>query len=166
MKKLPFALLVVCALVAAGCAKKVDVEGARTALQKADSDWSAAATNVDTFMGFMAPDGAIYPPNEPAAVGTDNVRAWATRMLGMPGFSVSWQSSAADVAASGEMGYTAGTYTLHVQGPTEAISDNGKYLTVWKKDTSGAWKVVYDIFNSDLMPMAAPAAVDTTTAPK
>jgi hypothetical protein len=39
-------------------------------------------------------------------------------------------------------------------------------VTVWKKDTSGAWKVVYDIFNSDLMPMAAPAAVDSTMAPK
>ncbi len=30
------------------------------------------------------------------------------------------------------------------------ISDKGKYVTVWKKQADGSWKVMLDIFNTDL----------------
>jgi ketosteroid isomerase-like protein len=30
------------------------------------------------------------------------------------------------------------------------ITDRGKYVTVWKKQADGNWKVVVDIFNSNL----------------
>lgn len=29
------------------------------------------------------------------------------------------------------------------------MDDTGKYLTVWKKQPDGNWKIVRDIFNSD-----------------
>jgi ketosteroid isomerase-like protein len=32
------------------------------------------------------------------------------------------------------------------------VSDTGKYVTVWKTDGEGKWRVVRDIFNSDLPP--------------
>ena len=32
----------------------------------------------------------------------------------------------------------------------KAISDKGKYLMVWKKQADGAWKVLFDMSNSDL----------------
>jgi len=160
------AIVVLALLTSAGCAKKVDVTASRTALQAADTEWSNAAGNVDSFMTFLAADGSIMPPNEPAATGTDAVRTWATNMMAMPGFHVAWQSTAADVAQSGELGYTTGTYELQMQGPNGApMNDHGKYLSVWKKDAGGAWKVAYDTFNSDV-PMAVPAApADTTATP-
>jgi len=34
--------------------------------------------------------------------------------------------------------------------------ERGKYLTIWHKQADGTWKVVRDMFNSDL-PLAAPA---------
>jgi hypothetical protein len=38
------------------------------------------------------------------------------------------------------------------------LLDKGKYLTVWKKQADGSWKVLFDMFNSDLPPsLLAPA---------
>jgi ketosteroid isomerase-like protein len=89
-----------------------------------------------------------------------------TKFLAMPGVQVAWTPNAADVAASGDLGYTSGTYDLHANAPDgSAFSDHGKYLTTWKKDASGAWKVAYDMFNSDMPAMAAAPADTTKTAP-
>ncbi|HET6347445.1 MAG TPA: DUF4440 domain-containing protein [Candidatus Krumholzibacteria bacterium] len=154
LNRLMVALLV---LAAAGCAKKVDVEKARAALRATDMEWSSAANNADSFASYFATAGTLLPPSEPAVTGTGNIREWASRMMSTPGFSVNWRVSAADVAKSGELGYTSGTYTLHMQNPDgAAIDDHGKYLTVWTRDKDGKWKVTFDTFNSDLPP-ATPA---------
>ena len=160
--RLKCAVLFVLALASAGCAKKVDMAGSKTALQTADADWSkSVATGADAFMGFVATDGVIMPPNEPAVSGS-GAHDWAAKMMAMPGFGVTWTANMVEVAASGDVGYTSGTYDLHMNAPDgSAISDHGKYLTVWKKDASGAWKVAYDIFNSDAA-MPASMVPDTT----
>jgi ketosteroid isomerase-like protein len=32
----------------------------------------------------------------------------------------------------------------------KAASDHGKYVTVWKKQSDGTWKVLLDVFNTDV----------------
>jgi ketosteroid isomerase-like protein len=46
------------------------------------------------------------------------------------------------------------------------MNDHGKYLCTWKKDTSGAWKVAVDTWNTDVNMMPASAPMDTTATPK
>jgi ketosteroid isomerase-like protein len=169
LRKLSLVLIVIMLGALAGCAtKKVDLEGERAALRTADTEWSAAVGNIETFVTYVAPDGVIQAPYEPAVVGVDNIRAWGTKMFAAPGFTVSWQPQTVEVAASGDMGWTAGTYTFSAQGPDGTpMTDHGKYLCTWKKDASGAWKVAYDTWNTDvamMMPETAPA--DTTATPK
>jgi len=36
------------------------------------------------------------------------------------------------------------------------IDDRGKFVVVWKKQADGAWKIVADIWNSDMPPAPAP----------
>jgi hypothetical protein len=43
--------------------------------------------------------------------------------------------------------------------------ERGKYLTIWHKQADGTWKVVRDMFNSDL-PLAAPAKARTKAPAK
>jgi ketosteroid isomerase-like protein len=166
LKKLAIMAATVAPLVAGGCAKKVDLEGARAELRATDTEWSNAAGNVDAWLGYFAAEGAIYPPNEAAVVGAENIRAWGSTMMSMPGFAVSWEPQTVEVAASGDVGYTAGTYTFSAQDPSgQPMNDHGKYLCTWKRDASGAWKAVIDTWNSDV-PMASAAPVDTTAMPK
>ena len=84
------------------------------------------------------------------------------QQMAMPGFSVSWVASAVDVAASGDLGYSIGTYQFQMLMPDGSpMSDHGKYTTIWKKQTDGSWKVAVDIYNSDV-PMPMPAAAEST----
>jgi len=46
---------------------------------------------------------------------------------------------------------------LALDGPSgKPITDHGKDMAVWKKQSDDTWKMVADTFNSDL-PLAAPA---------
>lgn len=150
-------LAVVVALV--GCAQSANVEQEQDALMAKDREWSETARDVDKFVSYFATDATIYGPGMPAVTGVDNVRKAYADMAGSPGFALSFTPTKAVVAASGDLGYTAGTYEMSMGGGSE----KGKYVTTWKKQ-DGEWKVVEDIFNADSAP-AAPAAQHVMMAP-
>lgn len=62
--------------------------------------------------------------------------------------TLTWKPEKADVAASGDLGYTWG-YWKFVMKDTTAY---GNYFTVWKKQTDGSWKMQLDGGNSTPMP--------------
>lgn len=140
-------------LGAAGCAGSANVEQERSALLAADSAWAETPKDIDAFVSYFAPDATIYVPGMPAVTGTEAIREAFTEMSAAPGFSITWKAAKADVSEAGDVGYTTGTYTSTMSGTTE----QGKYVTVWKKDASGDWKVVEDIFNADAPAQGAPA---------
>ncbi|MDI6780166.1 MAG: DUF4440 domain-containing protein [Bacteroidota bacterium] len=56
----------------------------------------------------------------------------------------------AEVSNSGDLGYTWGTYKTKFEGAQgKPLERTGKYLTVWKKQNDGGWKVIADIGNQD-----------------
>ncbi len=123
------------------------------ALRDADDAWVKAVATKDLgrITSFYADDADFFPSNAPMAKGKAAIQeAWG-KMVGAPGFSLSWEPATAVAAKSGELGYTSGTYKFSITGPDgKPIFDRGKYVEVWKKDEAGNWRVIADIFNSDL----------------
>jgi len=79
-----------------------------------------------------------------------------------PGTEIMWNDNKVEAAQSGEMVYVQGTYSVTTPGPDgKPVSDDGKYLSVWKKLGYGDWKEVEAIWNSDLPVVAAPGAAKT-----
>lgn len=159
--------LMAIAFVLSGCAKKADVEAERAAILETDAQWAAAlaANSPNDFTSFFAADAVVMPPHLPVLVGTDAILAWATENMALPGFGVACQATSADVAASGDMGYSLGTFTFQMSLPDgSTLTDTGKYAAIWKKQADGSWKVAVDTFNSDVPMMEMPAAADTTGA--
>lgn len=155
--------LVVLGLLAglsAACGSSVNVEQERDALLQRDRAWSDSAKDLEKFLSFFAPDASIYPPGMPIATGAAAIRDSFTKMASMPGFSIAWTPTKADVSANGDLGHTAGTYDLTMAG----ASEKGKYVTAWKKQADGQWMVTDDIFNADAAPRA-PAAQHVMTVP-
>ena len=134
----------------AACGPTVNVEQERAALLAADRAWSETTKEPEKFVAYFADGAAIYPPGMPIVTGGDAIRKTFTEMSKAPGFALSWAPAKAEVGASGDLGYTTGAYEMTVGGATE----KGKYVTAWKKETGGEWKVTEDIFNADSTPKA------------
>ena len=143
----------------AACAQTVNVEQERASLMAADSAWSQTTKEPEKFVAYFAEGAAIYAPGMPIVTGTDAIRTTFTEMAKTPGFSLSWTPTKAEVAASGDVGITSGTYDMAMGG----TSEKGKYVTGWRKDAGGAWKVTHDIFNADASPKA-PASTHAMVA--
>jgi len=135
------------------------------AIRDNEAQWSKAmaAKDVDAFVSFYADDAVVLPPNAPISTSKGTTRAMLRTIFGAPGFSMSFQPTKVDVARSGDIGYSYGTYTSAMTGPSgNPVNDTGKYVTVYKKQADGKWKAVVDTFNSDLPappPEPAPAPV-------
>jgi uncharacterized protein (TIGR02246 family) len=112
-----------------------------------DTKWSktASANDVDGTVSYYADDASLLPPNAPIATGKQAIRAvWASLLT--PGNSLSWEANKVAVARSGDLAYVIGAYQLAMK----SAQDRGKFVEVWKKEADGQWKVVVDMFSSDL----------------
>jgi ketosteroid isomerase-like protein len=139
-----FAWLLVAGL-AVGCGPSANVEQEKVTLMQLDRDWSASIKDLDKFMSYYAPDATVYAPGMPATSGTGPIREAMAQMTSAPGFSLEFSPTKAEVSASGDVGWTTGSYQANMGGTPE----KGKYVTVWRKQTDGTWKVTEDIFNAD-----------------
>ena len=138
------ATLIVVAVVAVSCAPTVNVEQEKTALMAADAEWLKNAKDIDRFTSFFTPDATMAMAGMPAMKGPQAVKDNMGPMMKAPGFDISWKATQAEVAASGDLGITAGTYALTMNNPAGApMTEKGNYLTTWRK-VDGAWKVIYD----------------------
>ena len=64
-------------------------------------------------------------------------------------FSITWKPVRAELATSGDMGYTFGGWTVKTKKKDGTDTTfYGDYLTVWKKQADGSWKYVADGGNS------------------
>jgi ketosteroid isomerase-like protein len=54
-----------------------------------------------------------------------------------------------DVLVAGDVAVETGTIDSRVQpkGGSE-VNDRGKYMTVWKRQADGSWKIARDIYNA------------------
>jgi ketosteroid isomerase-like protein len=144
-----------------GCNEKAPVDkiAEGETIRNLDVEWSktAATRDVDATVAYYSDDATVSPPNEALATTKAAIRAgWAELLT--PGNDISWQPSKVDVASSGDMAYSMGSYTLTMKDAEgKPVTDHGKYTEVWKKQADGKWKTVADMWNSDL-PVVAPAS--------
>jgi len=152
------------ACLIAGCGKSVNVEQERNGLLAVDREWSQTTTDLNKFVSYYTADASLYPQGMPVATGTDAIREALTKMSSTPGFSLHWDPAKADVSASGELGFTAGSYQMTMNDASgRPMTEKGKYVTVWKKQQNGQWKASDDIFNADTPP-PPPAPAPTAKA--
>jgi len=152
-KKMTRCWLLLCLLVALGCAGSpegpaVDLQAERNALMKADEALFESHEDLDRFITFW-PDDAVLMPNDAPLARGDSIRATWEHLISLPGFGLEWRATSAQVAEAGDMGYTIGTYELTVEQDGTPMVTVGKYVTLWKKQADGSWKVAVDCFNAD-----------------
>ncbi len=150
-------LLTVLLLACTAEGPQVDVEAERNAVLAADRAWSETALDVDGFVSYFTPDGVSLAGGAPAAEGLEAIRSDTSELFGAPGFALSWSASKADVSACGDLAYTIGSYQITSNDPAgDPVTRPGKYLTVWKKQADGQWKVAVDAPSENQPPPPPP----------
>ena len=110
---------------------------------------ATAARGIDGWMAYVADDGVFMPDGTDPVRGKDAIRAFYTPAFARPGYSLTWRPTDADVARSGDLGYTFGVYeSRRTDRDGKRVTSHGKYVTIWKKQPDGSWKAVIDIGNS------------------
>jgi len=155
------------ALLAAACAPKgetpvkdsaataappvVDVTAVRRAIEDANAKFIDALTRGDSagYVANYADDAVVMSPGAPAHRGRGEIGAAAVKQMQSAKVS-SEKATTVSVDVAGDYAIETGTFEVTVTPkggkPTHGT---GKYLTVWKKQPDGSWKIYRDINNSD-----------------
>jgi uncharacterized protein (TIGR02246 family) len=130
------------------------------AISDAEVQWSKdyVAKDPDKIASYYADDAVLMVSGMPSSNGKDAIRTAIKQMLADPALSLSFQASKVEVAKSGDLGYTQGSYKLTVTDSAthKVLNDHGSYVTTYRKQADGSWKAVADIATSEVPP-APPA---------
>lgn len=122
------------------------------AIRAASADWSKAAQakDLDKATAVFADDGLALYPKAPEARGKDEIRKAWQQMLAAPGPGLSFTTAGVEVSRSGDLAWEHGSYELATaDAKGKVTTEKGKYVTIWKKQSDGSWKVAADIDNAD-----------------
>jgi ketosteroid isomerase-like protein len=129
-------------------------------LADAELGFAAMAQRASTraaFLEYLAPDAVVFAP------GPVQGRPVWERQADDSSTLLSWYPQFALVSASGDLGCTYGPWSL---GKRDAApSAHGHFMTIWKRDTYGPWRVALDDGMEHAALAAEPPRVTTATTP-
>ena len=116
-------------------------------------DWGGK--DADRIFTHFTDDGNLIIPNAPMLTGKDAIGKAMKEAFADPNWSLALQPVQVEVSKGGDLGYARGTYVLTATDPAskKAVTEKGRFVTIFRKEADGSWKAVQDINNAE-----APAA--------
>jgi ketosteroid isomerase-like protein len=111
------------------------------AMKNADiafSDFSKANGMKAAFLRYIDSGAVLLRPGHFPIAGK-NAQEYLQK-INDSSFSLTWKPQSAELASSGDLGYTYGIYTFS----DKDTSYEGTYVSIWKKQADGSWKFVLD----------------------
>ncbi len=92
----------------------------------------------DAFLGNLAADGIVFQP-----LATNGLDVWKNRKA-VP-VLLTWEPETADISSGGDFGFTTGPWEARDYSGRRSPPLFGYYMSVWKKQDDGSWKVLLDL---------------------
>ena len=110
-----------------------------------NADWKSG--DAARLVAHFAPDAVVMPAGSPPLVGTAAIQSAANQLISRPGFHYAFVSDRVDVAASGDLAASHGSYRMTADDPRTGapVTEAGSYVTVYKPAANGVWRAVWDI---------------------
>ena len=109
---------------------------------------AAAARGSQGYMSYYAEESVEVPNGADLLIGK-NAIAKTMGFLDDKSNSLTWTPVGADISASGDLGYTYGTFEFRSKDASgKPTVTRGKYTSIWKRQKDGSWKVVLDMGNA------------------
>lgn len=133
----------------------IDVGAERASLIQADLDFAelaASAGLAEAYKQYLAEDAVQLPDGDLPIAGRQAIYENIVLAIQSNEFLLTWEPIAAEVSASGDLGYTWGAYFFEAEDEAgEPFSYEGKYVNIWSKRADGSWEIVLDISNQNLV---------------
>ncbi|MDH3649524.1 MAG: nuclear transport factor 2 family protein [Saprospiraceae bacterium] len=133
-------------LACTGEVKTIDLQQVEQDIVKVEEAFSAAVVEVgikQAFLSFAADDAVMVRGNR-VVEGKEAIAAFFDQST-MQNVQLEWTPDFVDVAEAGDMAYTYGQYTYAATDTAGAqVTSLGIFHTVWKRQSDGGWKFVYD----------------------
>jgi ketosteroid isomerase-like protein len=98
------------------------------------------------FASWFAPDAVTLANGKAPVIGQEAIAAQATWTPQQ--YQLSWTPEGARMNPDGNTGFTWGSYTgVAKDAEGNATTTQGRYITFWKKQPDGSWKVALDASN-------------------
>ena len=112
-----------------------------------------------------AAHATVMMPGVAPLVGAPAIRAALEEAYQDPHFGVSFSSDRVDVATSGDLAATRGTWRQTTTDPAtkHPVVATGTFVTVYKPQADGKWRAVWDILSPSPVP-TAPAGAEANPA--
>ena len=154
MNRITTLFILLLLLAAPAFAKKDKSAQDADLLRQLEADFAAdvAKHGHDAFLTYFAEDGV-----EVVDGGGFNTKEEMRKQPPWPeGTTLTWTPVKAEMASSGDLGYTYGNYIYTSKNKDgKLVASYGKYTSIWRKQKDGQWKVVVDVGNSSPAPKAA-----------
>jgi ketosteroid isomerase-like protein len=141
-----------------------DIPMPLAAMAQTERDFAKAATVVgwrDAFLEYFADDAIAFAPGVVPA--KDGLRKQPSTPFSIA--ELVWEPRTGDVAASGDLGWLTGPSTSINRRAAEPVTRYGCYLSVWRKQADGQWRVFIDVGANSPEPVGFAAGFTRTTIP-
>ncbi|MEY2557869.1 MAG: hypothetical protein QOE34_1294 [Verrucomicrobiota bacterium] len=128
---------------------RVMVESERKFYQAGQEKGTRAA-----FLAFLADDAVIFRPG-PA----NGKEVWEKRAE--TGLDLIWEPTLAVIARSGDFGYDTGPAKWRASKKDEKFLGYGQFVSIWRKQKDGSWKVALDLGIENPEPTGKPEPLHT-----
>ena len=128
----------------------IDHEAELAQLEAANESFtgSISAMDLEGIMSWVAEDAIFYPPASEALSGRESVREFFAAAMSDPSASAEFEHLSASLSEDGSMGYTVSMLSYTYTAPDGNVTtDLERDLHIWRKDGSGSWKLVLDMWN-------------------
>ncbi len=124
---------------------------AQKAIDKGNDAFSSYFAKGDStaMAGLYTDDAIVLPPNMARVKGHNAISKLWGSFIRMG--KVNIQLTTTELTGSGNIAVETGNYNLNIKPEgKDAMKDHGKYLVIWKKKNDDSWKMIRDMFSSNL----------------
>jgi len=104
------------------------------------------------FLAFLADDAIVFQPGP-----VNGKEVWGKRAE--TGLDLIWEPAFAAIARSADFGYTTGPAKWRANKKEEKFLGYGHFVSIWKKQKEGSWKVALDLGIENPEPTSKPEAL-------
>lgn len=120
---------------------------ARKAIDKGNAQWIEAWDKADASLlaELFAPDGVQLGRSGKFFKGPQQILKHMKPVLEGAGKGVRATATTVELWLDGDIAYETGTYSYKYQENGKPVNEEGRYVTIWKHQSDGAWKIAMDM---------------------